>query len=141
MKLRPLTQSDWPDAEAHYWELTKSSAVGDDTVFARVLSHPGTAVLGGECDGRIVSMVTLHILPNLTYGGRPYGLIENVVTAKAHRGQGLARAVMEFALQSATDQGCYKVMLLTGRGRDAKGFYEAVGFNADEKWGMMIRYE
>lgn len=141
MKLRHLTQSDWPDAEALYWELTKSGAVGDEAMFARVLSHPGTSVLGAELDGRIVSMVTLHILPNLTYGGRPYGLIENVVTAKAHRGRGLARAVMEFALQSAKDQGCYKVMLLTGRGRDAKGFYEAVGFNADEKWGMMIRYE
>ena len=34
-------------------------------------------------------MATLHLLPNLTYGGWPYALVEIVVTRRAHHGQGL----------------------------------------------------
>ena len=30
-------------------------------------------------------MATLHPLPGMTFGARPYGLIENVVTAQAAR--------------------------------------------------------
>ncbi len=139
MNVRALTKSDWPSAENLYWELTKSGAVAGADMFDAVLAHPGTVVFGFVRGGRVLSMVTLHVLPNMTYGGRPYGLIENVVTAASARGAGLGRAVMAHAVGAAREAGCYKVMLLTGRGRDARGFYEAVGFSADEKWGMMIR--
>jgi Acetyltransferases len=85
-------------------------------------------------------MATLHVLPNMTYGGRPYGLIENVVTEKDHRGQGHGRAVIGRLAEAARAAGCYKLMLLTGQARNARGFYEAVGFSADAKWGMMMRF-
>lgn len=140
MTVRALSERDWPAAEALYWELTRSGAVAGAGEFAALLNHPGTTVYGKDEGGRIVAMATLHVLPNMTYGGRPYGLVENVVTMAQMRGAGLGRAVMQHLVTAARDAGCYKVMLLTGRGRNARGFYEAVGFCADEKWGMMIRF-
>lgn len=139
MSLRTLTETDWPEAEALYWELTRSGAVAGPDAFAALLAHPGTIVCGKTVAGRIVAMATLHVLPNMTYGGRPYGLVENVVTAAAHRGCGHGRAVLTHLTATAREAGCYKLMLLTGTGRNVRGFYEAAGFSADEKWGMMIR--
>lgn len=140
MSVRALTEADWPEAEGLYWELTRSGAVAGPEAFAALLAHPGTTAYGAEGEGRIAAMATLHILPNMTYGGRPYGLVENVVTAARCRGQGHGRAVLGHLTATARDAGCYKLMLLTGTGRNARGFYEAAGFSADEKWGMMIRF-
>ena len=140
MTLRALTPADWGAVEPLYKELTGNDAVAGAEMFATVLAHPGTDVFGVVRDGQVLAMATLHILPNMTYGGRPYGVIENVATRAAMRGQGLGRQVMAHTVEAARTGGCYKVMLLTGRARDARGFYEAVGFTADEKWGMILRF-
>ncbi len=140
MTLRQLTLDDWPDAETLYWELTMSGAVAGRDMFEAVLAHKGTRVLGRFHEGKLAAMATLHVLPNMTYGGRPYALIENVVARAETRGQGHGKAVMHYCIAQAREQNCYKVMLLTGQRRNARGFYEAVGFEADEKWGMMIRF-
>ena len=94
---------------------------------------------GKVVDGCVVAMATLHILPNVTWGGRPYALVENVVTAAKHRGNGFGRETLEAARDAAWAQDCYKIMLLTGQGRNATGFYESVGFSRDNKFGMIIR--
>jgi len=66
--------------------------------------------------------------------------VENVVTAQDSQRHGHGRDVMEHLLTIARQADCYKVMLLTGQARSARGFYEAVGFSAEEKWGMTIRF-
>lgn len=107
--------------------------------FNAVLSHPGTFILGAERDGDVRSMATLHVLPNMTVGGRPYALIENVVTLKRFERRGLARAVIENAIARAWARNAYKIMLLTGKMGDAKGFYEKLGFSAQDKHAMTLR--
>ncbi len=107
-----------------------------------LLDHPGTTVVVAENSGRVVSIVTLHVLPNMTYRGRPYALIENVITAGDHRGQGIGRQVMERAIEIAWKADAYKIMLLTGKGRKdsgAKSFYESLGFSDEDKIGMTLR--
>ncbi|MEX0286499.1 MAG: GNAT family N-acetyltransferase [Paracoccaceae bacterium] len=141
MTVRVLTQADWPEAEALYKDLTEGDWIGDAAMFATVLAHPGTTIWGLEQEGRLLAMATLHILPNVTYGGRPYALVENVVTATRARGLGCGRQVMTRLAEEARAAGCYKVMLLTGQGRAARGFYEALGYSADEKWGMILRFD
>lgn len=84
-------------------------------------------------------MATLHLLPNVTWGGRPYGLVENVVTHPKHRRSGIGRAVLTAALDHAWTHQAYKVMLMTGDKRGVRGFYEAVGFSAEDKHAMVIR--
>lgn len=139
MTVRALTAADWPQVEPLYRELTRGPGIGGAESFATVLGHTGTCVLGQDVDGRILAMLTLHLLPNVTYGGRPYGLVENVVTAGVARGRGHGRAVMQAAIDAAWAAGAYKIMLLTGQARGARGFYEAMGFDADHKWGMTLR--
>jgi GNAT superfamily N-acetyltransferase len=78
-------------------------------------------------------------VPNLTRGGAPYALIENVVTHADHRKKGYAAAVIGRAVEEAWKAGCYKVMLLTGSKNPATlRFYENCGFVQD-KTGYQIR--
>ena len=62
---------------------------------------PGVTVLVADHAGRASATCILVVVPNLTRGGRPYALIENVVTHSSLRGQGYERAVLEAALAEA----------------------------------------
>ena len=141
--IRALVPRDSADAFALYRTLTDRVPMPDraaaQRAFETILDHPGTTVFGAEAADRIRAMATLHILPNMTYGARPYALIENVVSDPAHRGAGLARAVMSHAIDTAWAANAYKIMLLTGRYTGARGFYEKLGFTGEEKHAMTLR--
>lgn len=138
---RPMTPADQTDALLLYDVLRGARPTAQDpAAFARVLAHPGTTIWGAEAAGHLRAMATLHILPNMTNGGRPYALIENVATHPDHRGTGLGRAVMTACAQAASAEECYKIMLLTGTGSAAIGFYERLGYASDQKQGMQMRH-
>lgn len=104
----------------------------------QILNDSNLYYLAGDVDGRMVSSCTLAVIPNLTRGGRPYGVVENVVTHPDHRGNGFATAVLKHALALAWKHGCYKVMLLTGRSDEhVLRFYENAGFERDLKTGFI----
>jgi GNAT superfamily N-acetyltransferase len=91
-----------------------------------------------ERDGKLISSCMLVIVPNLTRGARPYGLIENVVTYPDFRGQGIGTALLRHALQIARQANCYEVMLLTGsKSPETLRFYERAGFRRDVKTGFV----
>lgn len=69
------------------------------------------------------------MLPGLSHGGRPFGIIENVVVAESAQGQGFGKVLMERAEVLAREAGCYKLALASNQKRtEAHGFYEALGF-------------
>jgi GNAT superfamily N-acetyltransferase len=87
-----------------------------------------------------VSSCTLAIVPNLSRGGRSYGVIENVVTHADYRQQGLGRRVLTYALAVAWQADCYKVHLATGSKRESTlRFYEGAGFRRDGKTYFEMR--
>ncbi len=89
-------------------------------------------------NGQVVSSLCLIVIKNLTRGLRPYALIENVVTRADSRHKGYAGALMQRAVELATENNCYKVMLLTGRKDEATlRFYENCGFNRNDKTGFI----
>lgn len=95
---------------------------------------------GGYVDGLLISSCNLTVIPNLTRGCKPYGLIENVVTHAGHRNQGHGKAVLRHALAQAWAAGCYKVMLMTGRKDPATlQFYESAGFDRNGKQGFIAK--
>jgi len=109
------------------------------TNLAQLQAIPGSAVLLGWAAGHVVSSCTLIVVPNLSRSGRPYALIENVVTAPAFRRQGHARRVLDAATTRAWGKGCYKVMLMTGsKDHGTLDFYEKAGF-AQTKTGFQKR--
>jgi len=96
--------------------------------------------LGAFAGSKLVASCTLTVIPNLTRGCRPYGVIENVVTHADHRRQGHGRAVLNEALRQAWAEGCYKVMLLTGRKDEATlHFYESAGFDPSAKQAFIAK--
>ena len=109
-----------------------------ESVWDAIQANPALHYFAIEREGRLVSACALTIIPNLTRGARPYGLIENVVTDSGFRRQGLGGAVLRAALKSAWNAGCYKVMLMTGSKRDETlSFYEGVGFKRGSKTGFV----
>jgi len=108
-------------------------------IFQRFLSYSGSAIFLGLIDDVLVTSCTLVVIPNLTRGGLPYGLIENVVTDPRHRKQGYGQAILKQAASAAWRSDCYKVMLLTGSKNPATlAFYQAAGFE-QSKTGFQIR--
>jgi GNAT superfamily N-acetyltransferase len=82
-----------------------------------------------EVEGRILGTLALIIVPNLTHGGRPYAIVENVVVDSSERGNGHGEALMRFAMAEAELAGCYKLALTSNKQRaDAHRFYRRLGF-------------
>jgi len=97
--------------------------------FERFTSYPGSAIFLGETNGLLVSSCALVVVPNLTRGGRPYGLLENVVTHADHRQRGFGRQLLDAASEAAWNSGCYKLMLMTGSKKpETLAFYLRAGF-------------
>jgi len=101
--------------------------------------YPGSGILVGCAGEAILTTCTLVVIPNLTRGGAPYALIENIVTDAAHRNKGYGGAVLKAATETAWRAGCYKVMLLTGSKRpETLKFYQDAGFE-QSKTGFQMR--
>lgn len=139
VEVRPLGRAECDDLIPLYNELTFGPKTARRDAILRVLDHPGTDIFGAIVTGRVRAMATLHVLPNVTFNARPYSLIENVATCADARMHGLGRQVMQSAIDAAWAQNVYKIMLLTGQKRGARGFYEALGFNCEDKFGMVLR--
>jgi GNAT superfamily N-acetyltransferase len=88
----------------------------------------------------IVASCTIAIIPNLTRSGRPYAVIENVITKSEFRKQGIGRGIINTAVEFAKQNECYKVILLSSVKRtEAHEFYEAIGFDGKSKRGFELR--
>ena len=108
-------------------------------IWQQFTRYPGSAIFMGFKDKALVSSCALVVVPNLTRGGAPYALIENVVTDARHRNRGYGQAILKAAVAAAWECGCYKVMLLTGSKNPATlSFYRRAGFE-QSKTGFQMR--
>ncbi len=109
-------------------------------VWTELLGNPRYRYWGGYIGTQLVASCNITVVPNLTRGCRPYGVIENVVTHASHRGNGYGKAILAEALAFAWMQGCYKVMLMTGRKDEATlNFYATAGFDAKGKQAFIAK--
>ena len=109
-------------------------------VWESIQTNAALKSFGLFIDSQLLSSCGLSIIPNLTRGCRPYGVIENVVTHTAHRRKGLGAALLKHTLSFAWDAGCYKVMLMTGRKYGGTAaFYASVGFDPTEKQAFVAK--
>lgn len=120
----------------------------DDPVAADVVQktwleiqdNPHMDMFGVFVKQELVSSCALTVIPNLTRGCRPYGLIENVVTRMDMRRNGYGKAMLAYALNHAWQLNCYKVMLMTGRkDEDTFIFYESAGFDRQAKQAFIAK--
>ncbi|MFA6312953.1 MAG: GNAT family N-acetyltransferase [Sterolibacterium sp.] len=145
MDIRPLAKDDLPALLRLYRHLHSSDAPlpsqGEiDAVWTEIVSSDRFRYFGSFVGGALVSSCTISIIPNLTRGCKPYGVIENVVTHADHRRRGYGTDILRFVLTHAWSAGCYKVMLLTGRKDDSTlRFYRSAGFDPDEKHAFIAK--
>ena len=94
----------------------------------------GGEVFAAMQDGVLVGTYMITVCQNLTRGGMPFAVIENVFCKAAHRRTGIGRKLMHHARQYALDANCYKVFLQTGANRtENHAFYEACGFKSTKR--------
>jgi GNAT superfamily N-acetyltransferase len=145
MSIRQLQYCDLGSLLALYAHLHRNDALFPDdgvvqATWQAILANPHHRIFGGYVAEVMVTSCALTIIQNLTRGCRPYGLIENVVTHSGHRNKGHGKAIIAHALSYAWGAGCYKVMLLTGKKDEATArFYQAAGFDGDEKRGFVAK--
>ena len=141
--IRPALPADLPQLLALYRHLDPSDESPSLDLAAErhveLQAIRGSEVLIGLTENSVVASCTLVVIPNLTRAGRPYGLIENVVTDAAYRGLGYGKQVLKAAVAAAWQADCYKVMLMTGsRKPSTLAFYASAGFEQN-KTGFQIR--
>jgi GNAT superfamily N-acetyltransferase len=143
LQIISATKDDLPSLLKLYRHLISDDPILNEADASKILDqlhkYQGSSILIGLIDGEIVSSCTLIIIPNLTRGGTPYALIENVVTDERFRKRGYGHAILKSATDTAWKHGCYKVMLLTGSNAPVTlQFYEKSGFK-QTKTGFQIR--
>ena len=143
LRIRAATPDDLPQLLALYGQF-KSGDPGlsreeASAIWERFQRYPGSRILIGLVGETLVTSCVLVVVPNLTRGGLPYGLIENVITDARHRKRGHGTAILKAAVAAAWDHDCYKVMLLTGSKSSATlNFYREAGFE-QSKTGFQVR--
>lgn len=117
------------------------SASTSHSVFSQILDSDSFTITVAVQDDSIVGTCYLNVIPNLTRRAAPYAVIENVVTHPDFRRRGIGKALITNALEDAKNQGCYKVMLLTGRDQKVQEFYTSCGMNSGTKTAFIMRFD
>ncbi len=138
MIIREVGSNDLDAIQELYLHLHETEKLPDSnelrSLWKNIIDDKNYHIIIGEIDGKVISSVTLIVIPNLTRGAKPYALIENVVTHSNYRSKGYAKLLMQGASKIAESSGCYKIMLLTGSKKESTlRFYENCGFNCNDK--------
>jgi ribosomal protein S18 acetylase RimI-like enzyme len=106
--------------------------------FAAIDADPNQLLAVVERDGEIIGCLQLSFIPGLSRLGMWRGQVESVRIAAGHRGGGLGRAMIEWAIEQCRARGCGMVQLTSDKSRaDALRFYESLGFRASHE-GMKL---
>ena len=145
MELRELNENDLESLIKLYEQL--DGANGDFTAEdarkvwqQEIEGNKNIKYFGFVEDGKVISTCYCLIIPNLTRLGSSIAFVENVVTDKDYRGQGLGRKVMEKAIEFAREKNCYKVILQSASFRkEAHQFYKNLGFDGESKKAFILK--
>ena len=142
--IRLAQQDDLPDVLKLYKELRPHDPDLDLTLaqnhWSQIINDDRTHIIVADINGKLTSTCALSISLSIALGARPFALIEHVVTSKEFKRQGLSQQVLNFAIDLAWQQDCYKVMLLSGaKLSDAHKVYESVGFKGGIEKGFVIK--
>ena len=140
--IREATLSDLPRLLELYMLLDfgpekKLSLAKAQSQFLRYREYPDYRVHVAEAAGVIVGTFALIIIDSVAHGGKPFGIVEDVVVSDDWQGKGIGKKMMLFAMACCKKRGCYKLALSSHLKREgAHEFYESLGF---EKHGFSFQ--
>ena len=145
MEIRELNENDLDSLIQLYEQLDGKNA-GFGVEEARTIwkneieENPNIKYFGAVENEKVVSTCFCAIIPNLTRLGGAICFVENVVTDKDFRKQGLGKKVMDKAIEFAHEKNCYKVILESGAWRtEAHQFYRNLGFDDTAKKSFLLK--
>jgi len=109
--------------------LRKASDLSEEKskeIFNKIKSNPNHVVFVAVLDSKVIGSTTLLIEPKFIHKGGKVGHIEDVVIAKEYQGTGIGEKLINFVLDHAKQNQCYKTILDCTD--DVKQFYEKIGF-------------
>ncbi|WP_282783520.1 GNAT family N-acetyltransferase [Phaeodactylibacter xiamenensis] len=102
--------------------------------FNRIDQDPNQELMVVELAKQVIGTLQLSFIPYLTYQGGIRAQIEAVRIHKDHRGAGLGKTMMQWAIERARAKGAHVLQLTTDKKRpDALLFYERLGFVASHE--------
>ncbi|OED43636.1 hypothetical protein AB833_03400 [Chromatiales bacterium (ex Bugula neritina AB1)] len=144
MNIRTLKAEDLQELVELYSHLNPDDPATDADTMSLVWEQTeasGTVeYIGLYIRTKLVSSCQKVVVPNLTRSGQPYCLLENVVTLTDYRNRGYGKQLLKHTIEQAWSEGCYKVMLMSGRKEDSiVQFYRRAGFSENEKRAFIVR--
>jgi GNAT superfamily N-acetyltransferase len=120
MEIRNLTKEDLASLVKLYIQLDENNAnislEKARNVWDEIEANKNIQYIGAVDNGKVVSTCYFTIIPNLTKGSRSICFIENVVTDKDYRKQGLGKKVIQKAIDVAKENNCYEIVNTTKGG-------------------------
>lgn len=146
IEFRTLTKEDIPSLMELYVQLdpvnnSDYNLEESGQIWERICENKSIKYFGAFDGNKVVSSCWSCLMPNMTHHGGTVCFIENVITHQDYRKQGLARKVIEMAVEDARKNDCYMACLLSNSKRkEAHEFYKKIGFDGDCKKGFVIRF-
>lgn len=107
--------------------------------FREIEADPNNELIVAESDGEVVGTLQLTLTPSISFQGSKRATVESVRVDEKHRGKGIGRHMMLWAIDRAKGKGCVSMQLTTNAERtDAHRFYENLGFTGSHL-GMKIK--
>ncbi len=104
------------------------------SAFDMINADQNNLLIVAELEGKIVGTLQLTYITYLTYQGGKRAIIEGVRVDNAHRGKGIGKDMLNWAIAKAKNDGCHVVQLTTDKRRpDALEFYKQLGFIASHE--------
>ncbi len=133
--VRLLADDDLGAARERYAEPLPD---GYTAAFEAIARDPRNELIVAERKGAVVGCLQLTFIPGLARQGGERAQIESVRVARALRGQGLGRAMFEWAIGRSRERGCHLIQLTSDKSRaETHRFYESLGFVASHE-GMKL---
>ncbi len=97
--------------------------------FREIDADPNNALIVAEMDGQVVGTLQIIFTASISFQGGKRATVESVRVDEKHRGKGIGREMMLWAIERAKQKGCIFLQLTTNADRrEAHRFYENLGF-------------
>ena len=85
--------------------------------FREIEADPNNELIVAELDGEIIGTLQLTFTPSLSHQGSKRCTVESVRVDEKHRGKGIGREMMQWAIERAKEKGCASMQLTTHNDR------------------------
>ncbi|WP_199318391.1 GNAT family N-acetyltransferase [Leptolyngbya sp. FACHB-541] len=116
--IRKATEADLPAildlySQPELDDGLKPSMAQSKAFFEKMHHYPNYHLYVADLNGSIVGTFALLVMDNLLHLGHPSGIVEAVAVDPTCQGQGIGKAMMQFALEQCRQSECYKMALST----------------------------